>query len=96
VRSCRARPDSRTPLSQRLRLHLQTAHGQYVVSTFGFAGLVRPLGLLSQAQTWSAWPFVSSSNRNVWLKSVGGVWQASTGQKYSPPMSLRVPSLWGS
>ena len=41
-------------LSQRLRLKLQTAHGQYVVSTFGFAGFVRPFGLLSQAQTWSA------------------------------------------
>ena len=33
---------------------LATAHGQYVASTFGFAGLVRPLGLRSQAQTWSA------------------------------------------
>src|SRR5262245_17476303 len=37
-----------------VNFNLQTAHGQYVVSTFGFAELVRPLGLLSQAQTWSA------------------------------------------
>ena len=41
------------------------------------------------AQTWSAFPFVSSSNRNVWLKSIGSVGQASIGQKYSPPMSFK-------
>jgi hypothetical protein len=30
------------------------------------------------------------------LKSVGGRAHASTGQKYSPPMSFKSPSLWGS
>ena len=49
--------ESSAPATLDLRtsqLNLQSAHGQYVASTFGFAGLVRPLGLRSQAQTWSA------------------------------------------